>query len=307
MSIKICTLALLSSFTTFIAPAAAELQPFPASFHTEQIQSDGAVIYVRVGGSGPAVVMLHGFGDTGDMWAAIAAILAKDHTVIVPDLRGLGLSSHPERGYDKKTQGEDIAAVLDKLRVDKTMLVTHDIGNMVGYAFAAQFSPRVTRWVAMDAPLPGVGPWDEQLRNPKVWHFNFRGPDVERLVQGRERIYLDRFWDELGVHPGAFDEPMRQHYANLYALPGAMHSAFEQFAAFAQDAIDNQRFVARGKLTMPILAIGGESSYGTKMAADIRFVATNVRGAVIADAGHWVVEEQPKQTTTAIVSFINGE
>jgi pimeloyl-ACP methyl ester carboxylesterase len=307
MSNKIYTLALLSSLTGFTAAAGAEIQPFPAIFHAEQIQSDGAVIYVRVGGSGPAVVMLHGFGDTGDMWAPVAAVLAKDYTVIVPDLRGLGLSSHPERGYDKKTQGQDIAAILDKLRVDKTMLVTHDIGNMVGYAFAAQFSPRVTRWVAMDAPLPGIGPWDEQLRNPKVWHFNFRGPDVERLVEGRERIYLDRFWDELGVHPGAFDEPMRQHYAKLYALPGAMHSAFEQFAAFAQDAIDNQQFVARGKLTMPILAVGGESSYGTKMAEDIRFVATNVRGAVITDAGHWVMEEQPKQTTAAIVSFINGE
>jgi pimeloyl-ACP methyl ester carboxylesterase len=307
MSNKISALAVVLSLTAFAAPAGAEIQPFPASFHTEQIQTDGATIYVRVGGSGPAVVMLHGFGDTGDMWAPAAAVLARDHTVIVPDLRGMGLSSHPEGGYDKKTQGQDIAAILDKLRIDKTALVTHDIGNMVGYAFAAQFSPRVTRWVAMDAPLPGIGPWEEQLRNPKVWHFNFRGPDVERLVEGRERIYLDRFWDELGVHPGAFDEPMRQHYAKLYALPGAMHSAFEQFAAFVQDAIDNQQLVARGKLTMPILAVGGEKSYGTKMAEDIRFVATNVREAVIADAGHWVMEEQPKQTTTVIVAFTNGE
>ncbi len=307
MSNRICTLTVLSSLTAFAGPAAAQIQRFPASFRGEQIQTDGAMIYVRVGGSGPAVVMLHGFGDTGDMWASVAALLAKDHTVVVPDLRGMGLSSHPERGYDKKTQGQDVAAILDKLRIDKTALVTHDIGNMVGYAFAAQFSPRVARWIAMDAPLPGIGPWEEQLRNPKVWHFNFRGPDVERLVAGRERIYLDRFWDELGVHPGAFDEPMRQHYAKLYALPGAMHSAFEQFASFAQDAIDNQQFVARGKLTMPILAVGGESSYGTKMADDIRFVATNVRETVIADAGHWVMEEQPKQTSAAIVTFINGE
>ncbi len=307
MSNRIRTLTVLSSLAAFAAPAAAQIQPFPASFRAEQIETDGAMIYVRVGGSGPAVVMLHGFGDTGDMWAPVAALLAKDHTVVVPDLRGMGLSSHPERGYDKKTQGQDVAAILDKLRIDKTALVTHDIGNMVGYAFAAQFSPRVARWIAMDAPLPGIGPWEEQLRNPKVWHFNFRGPDVERLVAGRERIYLDRFWDELGVHPGAFDEPMRQHYAKLYARPGAMHSAFEQFAALAQDAIDNQQFVARGKLMMPILAVGGESSYGTKMADDIRFVATNVRETVIADAGHWVMEEQPKQTTAAIVSFINGE
>jgi pimeloyl-ACP methyl ester carboxylesterase len=146
---------------------------------------------------GSAIVMLHGFGDTGDMWAPLTAQLAHDHTVIVPDLRGMGLSSHPEGGYDKKTQAGDIARVLDSLKVQKTDLVIHDIGNMVGYAFAAQYPDRVTRFVVMDAPLPGIGPWDEIIRSPALWHLNFRGPDVERLVKGRERIYLDRIWNEL--------------------------------------------------------------------------------------------------------------
>jgi pimeloyl-ACP methyl ester carboxylesterase len=132
-------------------PAAAKVPTFPASFHTKTVQTDGAIIYVRVGGQGPAVVMLHGFADTGDMWAPLAAVLAQDHTVIVPDLRGIGLSSHPEGGYDKKTQAGDIARLLDNLKIKKTDLVTHDIGNMVGYAFAAQYPERVTRWVAMDA------------------------------------------------------------------------------------------------------------------------------------------------------------
>jgi len=285
--------------------AAAEIQPFPPSFQMRDIGTDGAIIHVRVGGSGPAIVMLHGFGDTGDMWAPLAAEMAAGHTIVVPDLRGMGLSSHPEGGYDKKTQARDIAQVMDALKIQKADFVTHDIGNMVGYAFAAQFPDRVTRWVAMDAPLPGIGPWAEQLSNPKVWHFNFRGPDVERLVEGRERIYLDRFWDELGVHPGAFDEPTRQHYAKLYALPGAMHSAFEQFAAFSQDALDNQQFLARGQLTIPILAVGGEKSYGVKMATDMRFVATNVQEAVIADAGHWLMEEQPAATMATIRGFLD--
>ena len=111
---------------------------------------------------------------------------------------------------------------------------------MVGYALAAQFPELVTRWVAMDAPLPGIGPWDEIIRSPLLWHFNFRGPDAERLVAGRERIYLDRFWNELSATPAAIDETTRAHYAQLYARPGAMHSAFNQFAAFAQDAIDNR-------------------------------------------------------------------
>ena len=127
------------------------------------------------------------------MWAPVASVLAKDHVVIVPDLRGMGLSSHPEGGYDKKTQARDIAAVMDKLKIEKAAFVTHDIGNMVGYAFAAQFPARVTRWVVIDAPLPGIGPWEEIIRSPALWHFNFRGPNVERLVKGREQIYLDRF------------------------------------------------------------------------------------------------------------------
>jgi pimeloyl-ACP methyl ester carboxylesterase len=287
--------------------AAAEVQPYPAEFRTENIATDGATIHVRVGGKGPAVVLLHGFGDTGDMWAPLAKLLAQGHTVVVPDLRGMGLSSHPDAGYDKKTQAGDIAHVLDHLKIEQTALVTHDIGNMVGYAFAAQFPDRVMRWVAMDAPLPGIGPWEEIIRSPALWHFNFRGPDVERLVKGRERIYLDRFWNELSADPKGIDELTREHYAELYARPGAMHSAFEQFAGFTQDAADNKAFVAKGKLVMPVLAVGAEKSFGTGMADDLRFVAENVTGAVIPNSGHWLMEEQPEATIAAIRAFIDDK
>ena len=175
---------------------------------------------------------------------------------------------------------------------------------MVGYAFAAQFPGRVMRWVVIDAPLPGIGPWNEIIRSPALWHFNFRGPDVERLVKGRERIYLDRFWNELSANPKAIKEATRRHYARLYARPGAMHSAFNQFAAFTQDAADNKAFAAKGKLTMPVLALGGDHSFGTQMADIMGLVATDVTGGVIAKSGHWVMEEQPKQTTAAIVDSI---
>src|SRR5271163_5178790 len=146
--------------------ARAEIQPFPDSFKTEMITTNGTQIYVRSGGTGPAVVLLHGYGETGDMWAPLAANLARDHTVVVPDLRGMGLSSRPEGGYDKKTQGQDVAGLLDPLGIERTDLVTHDIGNMVGYAFAAQYPDRVVRVVLMDAPLPGIGPWEEILKSP---------------------------------------------------------------------------------------------------------------------------------------------
>jgi pimeloyl-ACP methyl ester carboxylesterase len=287
-------------------PASAEIKPWPAGIRSEQMPVSDGTQYVRVGGQGPVVVLLHGFGDTGDMWVPLAEVLMKDHTVIVPDLRGMGLSSHPEGGYEKVAQARDLAAILDRLGVKDAALVTHDIGNMVGYAFVAQYPARTTRWVVMDAPLPGLGHWDEQLKNPKVWHFNFRGPDVERLVAGRERILLDRFYNELSATPSRIDEATRAHYAALYARPGAIHNALGgQFAAFAQDAIDNQKLLAdKGKLKMPVLAIGGDHSYGGKLATEVAFAADNVRSAVITDSGHWIMEEQPEQAIAIILPFL---
>ncbi len=285
-------------------PAAAEVQPFPSSFRIEEIATAGATIHVRVGGTGPAVILLHGYGETGDMWAPMAAELARNRTVVVPDLRGLGLSSRPEGGYDKKTQAGDVAGVLDALKLDRADLVTHDIGNMVGYAFAAQYPARVRRFILMDAPLPGVGPWDEIVRSRALWHFSFQGPDAERLVAGRERIYLDRFWNEFSADPKSFSEAAREHYAQLYAAPGAMHAGFNQFAAFDQDAIDNKAFLAKGKLAMPVLAIGGEKSFGPTMAVVMRAAASDVRELVIAKSGHWLMEEQPAATVAAVRDFL---
>jgi pimeloyl-ACP methyl ester carboxylesterase len=291
------------------APATGRgVEPFPPSFHSQDIAVPGATIHARVGGQGPTVVLLHGFGDTGDMWAPLAARLVKDHTVVVPDLRGMGLSSHPETGYDKKTEGQDVAAVLRALKLDgPVMLVTHDIGNMVGYAFAAQNRLRVTRWVVMDAPLPGLGHWDDVIKDHRTWHFDFYGPDEERLVAGRERLYLDRFYNELSADPRHIDEQTRQHYASLYSRPNAIHDAFAQFAAFRQDAVDNQKFLAEGKLKMPVLAIGGEKSFGVGFANEIGFAADNVRALSIPNSGHWLMEEQPELTMDAIVKFLEAK
>lgn len=286
--------------------ARAEVHPFSSAFHGTDMAVSGGTQYVRIGGRGPAVLLLHGFGDTGDMWQPLAEKLVKDHTVIIPDLRGMGLSSHPEDGYEKTAQARDLAKILDVLKVKRVQLVTHDIGNMVGYALIAQFPDRVSTWAVMDAPLPGLASWDKQLLNPKVWHFNFRGPDVERLVQGRERILLDRFYNELSADPKGIDEQTRAHYAELYARPGAIHNAFGgQFAAFAQDAKDNQALFAQiGKLKLPVLAIGGDHSYGASIQTELASVADNVQGAVIADSGHWIMEEQPEQAIRIIEAHL---
>jgi pimeloyl-ACP methyl ester carboxylesterase len=294
----------LAALLVVPAAASAEGFDFPAGFSQREIATNGTTIHVRSGGTGPAVVLLHGYGATGDMWVPLAAELARDHTVVVPDLRGMGLSAKPAGGFDKKTQALDVSGVMDALGVQQADVVAHDIGNMVAFQVAAQFPNRVRRLVLIDAPVPGVGPWEEILKNPLLWHFRFGGPDMERLVAGRERIYLDRFWNEFSATPARFSEGARQHYAALYALPGAMHSGFAQFAAFDQDAIDNRAWLASARLKMPVLALGGEKSFGATMAAVMRAAADNVTQGIVPDSGHWIMEENPRATTALVRDFL---
>jgi pimeloyl-ACP methyl ester carboxylesterase len=296
---------LLTAFTLLALnlPANAAVTPFPETFRIQDIPVDGVTLHVRVGGKGPAVVLLHGFGDTGDMWAPLAADLARDHTVVVPDLRGMGLSSIPEGGYDKKTQAGDIRGVLAALGIEHSVVVGHDNGTMVAFAYASRYPQLTDRLVVMDAPVPGIAPWNDIVRSPMLWHFDFGGPDMERLVAGRERIYLDRFWNEFAGNPAKVDEEIRQHYAKLYARPGNMHAAFAQFRSIRQDAKDNKATMTK-KLSMPVLAIGGEKSFGANEAIVMRNAAHKVTEVVIPGAGHWLMEEAPTPTIAAIRGFI---
>jgi pimeloyl-ACP methyl ester carboxylesterase len=299
------TMLIIAAIVALTVPAAAKVQQFPKGFGEQNVSIDGVTIHVRVGGQGPAVVLLHGFGDTGDMWAPLAADLARDHMVVVPDLRGMGLSSKPEGGYDKQTQAGDIRAVLTRLGIDRAVIVGHDIGTMVAYAYAVRFPDKTDRLVVMDAPVPGIPPWNEIVRNPLLWHFDFGGADAERLVRGRERIYLDRFWNEFAGDPSKIDEASRRHYAKLYARPGAMRAAFAQFRSLRKDAEDN-RASLKSKLTMPVLAIGGEKSFGAAEAEVMRNAATNVTGVVVPKSGHWLMEEQPEATIATIRGFLSA-
>jgi len=283
------------------------MQPsLPSTFKARTIASpEGADIFVRSGGSGPVVVLLHGYAETSDSWGPLAAELDKNFTVVVPDLRGIGRSSRPDGGYDKKTQAADIRAVVTALGYDRTSVVSHDIGIMVAYAYAARYPDKVERLVVMDAPIPGIAPWDEIVRNPALWHFSFHGPDAERLVEGRERIYLDRIWNDFSGDPAKPDEETRAFYAAQYAMPGAMRAGFAQFTAFARDVQDNKIF-QQTKLTIPVLAVGGEKSFGAMEATVMRNVATNVREAVVHGAGHWLMEENPTATIALIQDFVKG-
>src|SRR5258708_120520 len=203
-----------------LGAALSQAQPsLPSGFQARTIHSpEGADIFVRWAGKGPVVVLLHGYAENSDSWAPLAADLVKDHTLVVPDLRGIGRSSKPVGGYDKKTEAKDIRAVVTALGYDKTVVVAHDIGNMVAYAYAAMYPDKVERLVVMDAPIPGIGPWAEILQTPGVWHFNFHGPDAERLVAGRERIYLDRIWNDFTGDPAKPDEATRNFFAATYTV-----------------------------------------------------------------------------------------
>jgi pimeloyl-ACP methyl ester carboxylesterase len=294
--------------TLSLVLASAQLttaQPeLPASFKEQLVHSPaGADIFVRSAGAGPAVVLIHGYAETSDSWAPLATELVKNYTVIVPDLRGIGHSSRPAGGYDKKTQAADIRAVVTTLGFDRTFVVSHDIGIMVAYAYAALYPDKVERLVVMDAPLPGIAPWDDIIKDHRLWHFSFWGPDEERLVQGRERIYLDRIWNDFGASPTQPDELTRKFYAAQYAKPGAMHAGFEHFKAFSQDAEDNKVF-ARTKLTMPVLAVGGGKSFGATEAVVMHNVAVNVREAVVPNSGHWLMEESPTYTVNLILDYL---
>jgi len=290
-----------------IGATLSHAQPsLPSSFQARTVHSPaGADIFVRWGGRGPVVVLIHGYAENSDSWAPLAADLMKDHTVVVPDLRGIGNSSKPEGGYDKKTQAKDMRAVVTALGYDKTSVVAHDIGNMVAYAYAAMYPDKVERLVVMDAPIPGIVPWKEILLSPGVWHFNFHGPDAERLVAGRERIYFDRIWNDFTGDPSKPDEATRNFFAATYAQPGGMRAGFAQFTAFSQDAKDNEVF-ERVKLTMPVLAVGGEKSFGPLQAVIMRHVATNVQEAVVEGSGHWLMEERPAYTVTLIRNFLDS-
>jgi pimeloyl-ACP methyl ester carboxylesterase/quercetin dioxygenase-like cupin family protein len=308
MTIRPPTTIVAVTFGLMLAAGGVTAQPsIPSTFKTQTVTTpSGAEIFVRSGGSGPAAVLIHGYADTGDMWGPLAVELARTHTVIVPDLRGMGRSSKPAAGYDKHTQAGDIRAVITALGLDRAAVVAHDIGNMVAYAYAARYRDKVDRLVVMDAPIPGIDPWDELLRNPLLWHFSFGGPDAERLVQGRERIFLDRFWNEFAADPSKIDEGTRAHYAALYAQPGAMRAGFAQFAAFSKDAEDN-KISQRMKLTMPVLAVGGEKSFGKVMGVIMRNVASDVQDAIVPGAGHWLMEENAPVTVTLVRDFLNNQ
>jgi len=265
---------------------------------------EGVKLHYMTAGHGPAVILLHGYAETSLMWKPIIPLLAERFTVIAPDLPGIGDSAIPAAGLDMKTAAIRIHALAHSLGVQKAEVVGHDIGLMVAYAYAAQFPAEVEKLVVMDAFLPGVGEWEAIYNNPGFWHFRFNGPTPEALVEGRERIYFEHFWNDFAADKThSIPEADRKAYTAAYSRPGRMRAGWAYFVSFQQAAKDFAQ-LSQTKLTMPVLVIGGEKALGNALAQQMKLVASDVTVVVLKNTGHWVLEESPKETSEALQKFL---
>ena len=306
MKISIRTLFKVTAILVVSLTIATTVRPQARPAIQDRFASVGGVrLHYLVAGKGEPVILLHGYAENSHMWRPLIPELAKTHTVIAPDLRGFGQSSKPMTGYDKKTMAQDIHALAQSLGYQHEVVVGHDIGLMVAYAYAAQYPNEVDRIVLMDAFLPGVGDWKTVWLLRDLWHFHFYGETPLKLVAGRERIYFEHFWNDFAADPKhSVPEADRQFYARSYAQPGAMRAGFEVFRNFEQDAKDFAQF-AETKLTMPLLVLAGEKASGKFLIDQARLVDTNVGGVVIKGKGHWLMEEAPGQVMPRLIAFIN--
>ena len=229
----------------------------------------------------------------------------KNRVVIAADLRGAGHSSKPSGGYDKKNMAQDIHALVQSLGFKKIKIVGHDIGLMVAYAYAAQYPSETESIVLMDAFLPGIGDTSNIFLLRDKWHFNFYGETPLKLVDGRERIYFEHFWNDFAAdRKKSVSDADRRFYAKAYAQPGAMAAGFEVFKAFEQDAKDFADF-AKTRLKMPMLVLSGEKASGEFLIDQGRLVADNVEGVIVKGSGHWLMDEARDQVVSKLVGFLS--
>jgi pimeloyl-ACP methyl ester carboxylesterase len=261
-------------------------------------------------GTGPAVVLLHGWPQTWWEWRHLIPELAQRYTVIAPDLRGLGDSSRPLSGYDKKTVSEDVWRLVNGvLGYASFFLVGHDWGGPTAYALAAQHPDAVRKLAILDVVVPGCG--GDFSQGGRRWHHQFHiTPDLpEALTNGREDIYLGWFYRTFAFKPGAISDEDVKEYLRTYTQPGAMRAGFAYYRALEQDALDNQAFITKAKLPMPVLALGGAVSYphgrgrGSEPEASLSRVAVKVTGGIVPDCGHFIPEEAPRYLSQRLLAF----
>jgi pimeloyl-ACP methyl ester carboxylesterase len=275
------------------------------------IESGLRLHYVTAGIGPRVVVLLHGFPQTWRQWhLVIPPLVDAGFCVVAPDYRGAGDSWRPPGGYDKRTMANDIRQLLRQhLRIENPIAVVgHDIGLMIAYAYAQAHRDEVSHLAVVDAPLPGTAVFDRIRSDPRVWHFAFHSArDVaEMLVAGRERQYLQAFFNARIFDSSAITDSDLDIYASAYSAPGAMRAGFELYRAFDRDAENNRDALKRnGKLTVPVLAVGGATSTSGPLVEDMmREVAETVTALRVPRTGHWIAEENPSAFTAALLKFL---
>jgi pimeloyl-ACP methyl ester carboxylesterase len=295
----IVVLLLASSLSAFAQAGAASQNIVSRTANVEGVQ-----FHYMIAGKGPVVVLIHGYAETSTMWKPIIPLLAQRFTVIAPDLPGIGDSSIPTGGLDMKNAATSVHALVRSLGVQQAEVVGHDIGLMVAYAYAAQFPSEVTKLVVMDAFLPGVAGWEDVYNNPGIWHFRFNGPTPELLVKGRERTYFEHYWNDFAADKNhSIPEADRKAYTAAYARPGRMRAGWAYFVSFPQAAKDFTE-LSKTKLPMPVLAIGGEKANGVLLGNQMKLVSNDATVIVLKNTGHWLMEENPKETMDALLKFL---
>lgn len=276
-----------------------------------QVAAQLRLHYVTAGEGERVVVLLHGFPQTWWQWhRVIPDLAAAGFYVVAPDYRGAGQSWRPQAGYDKRTMAGDLHVLLrEHLQIEQpVLLVGHDIGLMIAYAYAQAYRDEVSHLVMMDAPLPGTKVFDRLRADPRVWHFAFHSVrDIpEMLVAGREREYLQAFFNARIFNTAAITDDDLDVYSAAYAAPGAMRAGFELYRAFDRDAEDNREALRRnGKLAIPVLAVGGATSTSGPLVEEMAHeVADNVVACRVPRSAHWIAEENPGVFTAELLKFL---
>lgn len=283
-------------------PATGGLSSQIFTHHTAEV-NDVRLHYV-IGGKGDPVILLHGFTSTWYEWRQVMPALAEHYTVLVPDLRGFGDSSRPESGYDKRTLGEDIYQLAVKLSFDRFFLVGHDWGGPTAYALTAAHPEAVRRLAIVESILPGTQ-FAEPDPSQSVWFVGFSqaGNLAEVLVEGREREYLSWFYQQFSQNPAAIADADLDEYVRTYSAPGAIHAGASLYRTIPTDIEHNQENLRRGKLEMPVLALGADHMMKDNTLKSLQQFASNVRGGVIEQCGHYVPEEQPERLIEHLMTF----
>jgi pimeloyl-ACP methyl ester carboxylesterase len=281
---------------------------FAGTFTSRYVDTGDLRQHVVTGGEGPPLLLVHGWPQTWYAWRLVMPVLARDFQVIAPDQRGTGLSGKPADGYDTGTLAADLAALMDALGHQRFAVAGHDTGMWIGYALAADHPGRVDRLAVAETPLPGVSPspplFANAHLNDALWHFAFnRLAEVnDQLVTGREDIYFGGQFASKAAKKLP-DYAVRHYIDTLAASPEALHASFAIYRALDATIAQNQQRMTQ-RLTLPVLAIGGRYSLGDQVAGTMKLAADDVRALVVPGCAHWVPEEAPEQTLTALAAFL---